>query len=69
MVVVEKEEGYKRKKEVPNSATILTNANLIAQVPLHRALAMFRGCNAGVLQLALNTDPQFEVKRSVLTVV
>ncbi|BBI91596.1 putative transcriptional accessory protein [Serratia symbiotica str. Tucson] len=32
----------------------------IAQVPAHRALAMFRGRNAGVLQLALNADPQFE---------
>ncbi len=32
----------------------------IAQVPSHRALAMFRGRNAGVLQLALNADPQFE---------
>ncbi|MEX2943791.1 Tex family protein [Serratia fonticola] len=32
----------------------------IAQVPSHRALAMFRGRNEGVLQLALNADPQFE---------
>lgn len=32
----------------------------IAQVPSHRALAMFRGRNAGVLQLALNADPQSE---------
>ncbi|EKN3488335.1 RNA-binding transcriptional accessory protein [Yersinia enterocolitica] len=31
----------------------------IAQVPSHRALAMFRGRNEGVLQLALNPDPQF----------
>ncbi|HEI8868540.1 TPA: RNA-binding transcriptional accessory protein [Serratia odorifera] len=32
----------------------------ISQVPSHRALAMFRGRNEGVLQLALNPDPQFE---------
>ncbi len=32
----------------------------IAQVPSHRALAMFRGRNEGVLQLALNANPQFE---------
>ncbi|MEE3664059.1 Tex family protein [Brenneria sp. g21c3] len=32
----------------------------IAQVPSHRALAMFRGRNEGVLQLSLNADPQFE---------
>ncbi|RLM25156.1 RNA-binding transcriptional accessory protein [Brenneria alni] len=31
----------------------------IAQVPSHRALAMFRGRNEGVLQLSLNADPQF----------
>ncbi|WP_312981930.1 Tex family protein [Atlantibacter sp.] len=32
----------------------------IATVPSHRALAMFRGRNEGVLQLALNADPQFD---------
>ncbi|MCV9879425.1 Tex family protein [Brenneria izbisi] len=32
----------------------------IAQVPSHRALAMFRGRNEGFLQLSLNADPQFE---------
>ncbi|MEH0873154.1 Tex family protein [Pectobacterium cacticida] len=32
----------------------------IAHVPSHRALAMFRGRNEGVLQLALNADPQHE---------
>ncbi|MFJ5441860.1 Tex family protein [Pectobacterium sp. CHL-2024] len=32
----------------------------IAQVPSHRALAMFRGRNEGVLQLALNADTQHE---------
>ena len=32
----------------------------IAQVPSHRALAMFRGRNEGVLQLSLNADPQFD---------
>ncbi|MBW7981251.1 Tex family protein [Enterobacillus tribolii] len=32
----------------------------IAQVPSHRALAMFRGRNEGILQLALNADPQAE---------
>ncbi|TPG58796.1 Tex family protein [Ewingella americana] len=30
----------------------------IAKVPSHRALAMFRGRNEGVLQLSLNADPQ-----------
>jgi uncharacterized protein len=30
----------------------------ISQVPSHRALAMFRGRNEGILQLALNADPQ-----------
>ena len=32
----------------------------IAAVPSHRALAMFRGRNEGVLQLSLNADPQFD---------
>ncbi|UJD82281.1 RNA-binding transcriptional accessory protein [Serratia rubidaea] len=32
----------------------------IAQVPSHRALAMFRGRNEGILQLSLNADPQFD---------
>lgn len=30
---------------------------LLSKVPSHRALAMFRGRNEGVLQLALNADP------------
>lgn len=30
----------------------------ISQVPSHRALAMFRGRNEGILQLSLNADPQ-----------
>ena len=32
----------------------------IANVPSHRALAMFRGRNEGILQLSLNADPQCE---------
>nr|WP_160251371.1 Tex family protein [Mixta theicola] len=32
----------------------------LATVPSHRALAMFRGRNEGVLQLSLNADPQFD---------
>ncbi|MDF7679757.1 Tex family protein [Enterobacteriaceae bacterium ESL0689] len=32
----------------------------IASVPSHRALAMFRGRNEGILQLSLNPDPQFD---------
>ncbi|WP_323840179.1 Tex family protein [Photorhabdus africana] len=32
----------------------------IAQVPSHRALAMFRGRNENILQLSLNADPQFD---------
>lgn len=32
----------------------------IANVPSHRALAMFRGRYEGVLQLSLNADPQFD---------
>ncbi|EEX6446178.1 RNA-binding transcriptional accessory protein [Escherichia coli] len=32
----------------------------LSTVPSHRALAMFRGRNEGVLQLSLNADPQFE---------
>ena len=32
----------------------------LSTVPSHRALAMFRGRNEGVLQLALNPDPQFD---------
>ncbi|PHM59362.1 Tex family protein [Xenorhabdus sp. KK7.4] len=32
----------------------------ISSVPSHRALAMFRGRNEGILQLSLNADPQFE---------
>lgn len=37
-----------------------THQEPIASVPSHRALAMFRGRNEGVLQLALNADPQFD---------
>lgn len=33
---------------------------LIAKVPSHRALAMFRGRNEGFLQLSLNADPQHD---------
>ncbi|MCI4187437.1 RNA-binding transcriptional accessory protein [Dickeya dianthicola] len=32
----------------------------LSQVPSHRALAMFRGRNEGMLQLSLNADPQFD---------
>jgi len=32
----------------------------ISQGPSHRALAMFRGRNEGILQLALNADPQHD---------
>lgn len=32
----------------------------LSHVPSHRALAMFRGRNEGILQLALNADPQCE---------
>lgn len=32
----------------------------IAKVPSHRALAMFRGRNEGILMLSLNADPQFD---------
>ncbi|WP_414692383.1 Tex family protein [Pantoea sp. UBA4549] len=32
----------------------------LSSVPSHRALAMFRGRNEGVLQLSLNADPQSE---------
>lgn len=32
----------------------------IAKTPSHRALAMFRGRNEGVLMLSLNADPQFD---------
>lgn len=33
---------------------------LMSLVPSHRALAMFRGRNEGILQLSLNPDPQFD---------
>lgn len=32
----------------------------IAKIPSHRALALLRGRNQGVLQLSLNADPQYE---------
>ncbi|MFC7779179.1 Tex family protein [Pantoea sp. GCM10028869] len=32
----------------------------LSGIPSHRALAMFRGRNEGVLQLSLNADPQFD---------
>jgi len=32
----------------------------LSGVPSHRALAMFRGRNEGILQLSLNADPQFD---------
>ncbi len=32
----------------------------LSTVPSHRALAMLRGRNEGILQLSLNADPQFE---------
>ena len=33
---------------------------LLKNVPSHRALAMFRGRNEGILQLSLNADPDAE---------
>lgn len=33
---------------------------LISKIPSHRALAVFRGRNEGILTLSLNPDPQFE---------
>ncbi len=33
---------------------------LLSAVPSHRALAMFRGRNEGVLQLSINPDPQYD---------
>ena len=33
---------------------------LLKNVPSHRALAMFRGRNEGILQLSLNADPDEE---------
>lgn len=33
----------------------------LAQTPSHRALAMFRGRNEGILQLALNPDPGYDL--------
>ncbi|MCX8657034.1 RNA-binding transcriptional accessory protein [Gilliamella sp. B2894] len=35
-------------------------SELISRVPSHRALAMFRGRNEGILHLSLNADPQFD---------
>lgn len=35
-------------------------AEPIAKIPSHRALALFRGRNEGILSLSLNPDPQFE---------
>ncbi len=35
---------------------------LLTKVPSHRALAMFRGRNEGILQLSLNADPQQDEK-------
>ncbi|AGH75252.1 Tex family protein [Edwardsiella piscicida] len=32
----------------------------LAAVPSHRALAMFRGRNEGILQISLNPDPQYD---------
>ncbi|WP_130832341.1 Tex family protein [[Erwinia] mediterraneensis] len=32
----------------------------LSSVPSHRALAMFRGRNEGILQLSLNPDPQYD---------
>ena len=38
----------------------LSLIHIVATGPSHRALAMFRGRNEGVLQLSLNADPQFD---------
>ena len=37
-----------------------THQEPIAKVPSHRALAMFRGRNEGILSLSLNADPQYD---------
>ncbi|AXF78013.1 RNA-binding transcriptional accessory protein [Erwinia tracheiphila] len=37
-----------------------THHESLSSVPSHRALAMFRGRNEGILQLSLNADPQFD---------
>ena len=38
----------------------LDHQELLKNVPSHRALAMFRGRNEGILQLSLNADPEAE---------
>lgn len=41
---------------------------LLKNVPSHRALAMFRGRNEGILQLSLNADPDAEEEVAKATV-
>lgn len=48
------------KKEGAKFRDYFDHHEPIATVPSHRALAMFRGRNEGVLQLSLNADPQFD---------
>ena len=43
-----------------NSKIIFDHQELLKNVPSHRALAMFRGRNEGILQLSLNADPDAE---------
>lgn len=41
------------------------HTELLAKVPSHRALAMFRGRNEGVLNLSLNPEPHLEVQPKI----
>lgn len=50
VVAGKEEEGAKFKD-------YFTHDELLSKVPSHRALAMFRGRNEGILQLSLNADP------------
>ena len=51
----------RRKKRKAQNSKIISIIKIIAKnVPSHRALAMFRGRNEGILQLSLNADPDAE---------
>ncbi|VEI44193.1 transcriptional accessory protein [Actinobacillus equuli] len=47
----------KKKAKIPR---LFAHSEPFKTVPSHRALAMFRGRNEGVLSLSLNADPEAE---------
>jgi uncharacterized protein len=66
VVVATVADGKENDAEAPSSATTSSYSEPLADIPSHRALALFRGRNEDVLRvkLALDTDPEDGARRA-----